>query len=735
MVKIMSKLAVGKKIGQLLLKKGWLNRVFYKPWGYYRNQTLRLQCLETLGFRPCLVPSGGMPKRLDPEYLKNEVAKHLGLKKGKVKERIEKAIKLLERVPEDGLRGPEYNFAYRNLATLYLTENSIEQKGLNIDKLKIIIEVFKEVVEIKLEENEDPKKYGKAHYYLGMYYLARGKKDEAWSSFNKAKELGVDIKDELLEALEAGELKFADSHLAKVSEVYGRLKGAFAQISETTPPVNTTPVAPPVAPPVEKVAKLSKEEAEVYTFMVKARKAPAEKKIKALFEALDSLREKPRKGKIAKFAAEISDKLTEEGERLFEGGEYDEAVRLLKGAVDARKDNEKAKNLLSKISRMFLREAEKYRKKPKATEGDYQKALELYKKVVQADPDHSYAWTQIGYLYRKLEKHDEALNSYQKALELDENNIHILTGLGKVYEEIKEYNKALNLYLKAEEIAPSDIHAKMGSTNVFAKLDEYEKAIQKAIEARDIEPDNWHIWLKLADLYGATRQFNTAVYACTRVLRLDPGNSAAEQRLKDIESMKKRAELEKTMPPERAEEIREDEPPEKVEEPEKGEISSEVSVSVASKIKQLKDTIVDMLTELAKLFNKENDPDSTARALKLAAKVPLLGGKPKIARAKPGRKPRVKSDSKSEPPTSVKTEKKHKGRQPLTEEEIQRRKEIVFKFLQDKADRGWEISKEGLKSAIIGEPRRIIYSKIFGSIEIALEEFRKWSEEKKSSKK
>ncbi len=61
-------------------------------------------------------------------------------------------------------------------------------------------------------------------------------------------------------------------------------------------------------------------------------------------------------------------------------------------------------------------------------------------------------WTNLGWVYRNLDKAQESIAAYQKALELDPKQEQAALGLGWAYSYVKEYDKAIAAYNHAIQI-------------------------------------------------------------------------------------------------------------------------------------------------------------------------------------------------------------------------------------------------------------------------------------------
>ena len=74
--------------------------------------------------------------------------------------------------------------------------------------------------------------------------------------------------------------------------------------------------------------------------------------------------------------------------------------------------------------------------------GDYQRALGLLQKAVEANPDDADAWNFIGYSQRNLKHYDESLAAYEKALAINPNHRGAIEYLGELYLKTGKLDKA-----------------------------------------------------------------------------------------------------------------------------------------------------------------------------------------------------------------------------------------------------------------------------------------------------
>lgn len=73
---------------------------------------------------------------------------------------------------------------------------------------------------------------------------------------------------------------------------------------------------------------------------------------------------------------------------------------------------------------------------------EYPEAIPLLEKVVAARPDSADAYNYLGYCHRKIGEYEAALQAYRRALELQPSHLGANEYLGELYLEMGELTKA-----------------------------------------------------------------------------------------------------------------------------------------------------------------------------------------------------------------------------------------------------------------------------------------------------
>ena len=154
------------------------------------------------------------------------------------------------------------------------------------------------------------------------------------------------------------------------------------------------------------------------------------------------------------------------------------------------------------------------------TRGNFAVAIELFKKVLAADPKHKTAGMNLGRAYMALRQTDKAIEVFKTQAEMNPYEEYAYTSLGWAYSADRRYDEAAAAYNKALEINPLSEygHAALGA--MYAEAHQYEKAVPELEKAVSIKDDNPGLQISLGDAYLNTGQDDKALAAFDRAIEL-----------------------------------------------------------------------------------------------------------------------------------------------------------------------------------------------------------------------
>lgn len=215
-------------------------------------------------------------------------------------------------------------------------------------------------------------------------------------------------------------------------------------------------------------------------------------------------------------------KLSFEGMRKSQAGEWQAAEEDFRLAVEACPEDERAHALLADAlwNRGKSTEAlEEQQQAVKRSGGDPKQHVRLGEMLLgmgyldqamgQAEValEESRqlvpAWNLKGETLQSQEKLDEALHCYQRSLSIDNRQEIILEKVAEIYERLGRPQRALATWYAVEELYPEDaIPAAVLYREALAmqRLDRDHRAVELLVEARHRDPDSPEVVIALSDL-------------------------------------------------------------------------------------------------------------------------------------------------------------------------------------------------------------------------------------------
>jgi Flp pilus assembly protein TadD len=157
-----------------------------------------------------------------------------------------------------------------------------------------------------------------------------------------------------------------------------------------------------------------------------------------------------------------------EGNRLFDENQTELAVQAYKQAVKLDPDLGEgwfklgiAYSLLEMAAQQSGDKVigESDSKAKPSSQKAFEKAVEAYKKWLEANPNDDVAWFNRGRAYAKLLKDDEAEKAFRQAVKLKPNEVEYLTELGGILIRLAKYHEALDPLKKAVDLDPENVRA------------------------------------------------------------------------------------------------------------------------------------------------------------------------------------------------------------------------------------------------------------------------------------
>jgi len=216
-----------------------------------------------------------------------------------------------------------------------------------------------------------------------------------------------------------------------------------------------------------------------------------------------------------------------EGMSFEENGEMDKALAAYRKVLDV--DPGQA-NLASRVAALLTRQ------------DDFPEAIDVLKDAIKANPSAPEPLLQLAFIYTKyLRRTDQAIDYVNRAIALDPHNIDAYERLCEIALGAGDEKKALQSLDRATEIKSDDpaFWARLGKlyASIVFKADRPPKPEEVARvndifkKAADRAGDDAAALKDVADYYASTQQIKEAIPLYLRLLELEPDDINAREKL------------------------------------------------------------------------------------------------------------------------------------------------------------------------------------------------------------
>jgi tetratricopeptide (TPR) repeat protein len=154
--------------------------------------------------------------------------------------------------------------------------------------------------------------------------------------------------------------------------------------------------------------------------------------------------------------------------------------------------------------------------------GEYEKAIEAYKRAIELNPDFTEAYYHLGMAYSSLGKYKEAVEAYSRAVRIKPDYAAAYYNLGHAYSNLNRHDKAIKAFRQSIQYEPGNVEAYFALGNAYFDSGKEERAVDTFEAAISRKPDNPYAYYRLGLLYFPTGLHARAAEAFTQVIIRDP---------------------------------------------------------------------------------------------------------------------------------------------------------------------------------------------------------------------
>jgi len=170
--------------------------------------------------------------------------------------------------------------------------------------------------------------------------------------------------------------------------------------------------------------------------------------------------------------------------------------------------------------------------------GNFQKAEQLYKEILQVQPDNFYALHYLGVLFYQLGEYDPAIEYIRKALQINPADARAYYNLGNIYKDKGQLDDAITSYHQALQLNPANADAYVNLGIIFKGKGQFDEAISCYQQALKLNPNLVAAHYNYGYILQAQEQFNEAIIYYQNTLKLNPNILAAYYNLGYIHQAK-----------------------------------------------------------------------------------------------------------------------------------------------------------------------------------------------------
>jgi tetratricopeptide (TPR) repeat protein len=144
---------------------------------------------------------------------------------------------------------------------------------------------------------------------------------------------------------------------------------------------------------------------------------------------------------------------------------------------------------------------------------DYSRAVTLFEKAAEIDPNYAEAWYQIGFCYGMMGRHVEALKASRQAAKLRPEWTQAYLNIGASSFALREYKEAADAYRQATRLDADnpDAHFALGLS--LGKLNRTDEEILAYKRALAIKPEYANAYEQLGLAYFKLKRYTEALKA------------------------------------------------------------------------------------------------------------------------------------------------------------------------------------------------------------------------------
>ena len=160
-------------------------------------------------------------------------------------------------------------------------------------------------------------------------------------------------------------------------------------------------------------------------------------------------------------------------------------------------------------------------------EGYLEKAEDIYREILNVQPDHATVFNDLGNLLQEKGKLEEAINCYQKAIELNPIFSGPYYNLGETLQDIGQFDEAIGCYKKVIELNPDFAGAYYNLGVILQEKRQFDEAITNYQKVLKLNSNNADTYNNIGIILQEKGLRDEAAVYFRRAIKLNPDFAGA----------------------------------------------------------------------------------------------------------------------------------------------------------------------------------------------------------------
>ncbi len=152
----------------------------------------------------------------------------------------------------------------------------------------------------------------------------------------------------------------------------------------------------------------------------------------------------------------------------------------------------------------------------------FEEAAGIFEYLLSIEKDGE-LYQKVAFCYQKLGDYEKALEQYRKAELYDLNRLWTLKKIALCYRNLKQPAKALEYYQAAEKLSPDDLNNQLNVGHCLLELNQFDEALKCYFKVEYLDPGNQKVWRPIGWCSFLTGKKDQAEKYFLKLLEDEPG--------------------------------------------------------------------------------------------------------------------------------------------------------------------------------------------------------------------